>query len=99
LTNIIQHVNIIIGGRNNATTQYIVRRLYKLIVNVAKLKGKIIERNTTQESVADAIGIDRATFYRKMKQNGLTFSIGEIHRIVKAIPLTNGEAIEIFLGE
>ena len=35
------------------------------MVNVSKLKGKIIERNTTQEALAKDIGIDKSTFYRK----------------------------------
>ena len=44
------------------------------IVNVSKLKGKIVERNTTQEELATTIGIDKRTFYHKIKQNG-NFSI------------------------
>lgn len=53
------------------------------MVNVSKLKGKIIERNTTQEALAKDIGIDKSTFYRKMKQNG-SFSIQEVNLIVSS---------------
>lgn len=67
-------------------------------VNTSLLKGKIVEKNTTQEYVADKIGIDRSTFYRKMKANGLTFAIGEVRKLVEAIPLSREEAIEIFLN-
>lgn len=67
-------------------------------VNTSLLKGKIVEKNTTQEYVADKIGIDRSTFYRKMKANGLTFTIGEVRKLVEAIPLSREEAIEIFLN-
>lgn len=66
--------------------------------NVSKLKGKIVEVNTTQEAIADLIGIDRTTFYRKMKSDGKSFTIGEVHKLVQVIPLTPQEAIEIFLG-
>lgn len=69
---------------------------YKLIVNVQKLKGKIVEKNTTQESVADHMKIDRTTFYRKMKNGGTGFTIGEIHKMAEAIPLTIEEAVDIF---
>lgn len=68
-------------------------------VNVDLLRGKIIERRTTYENVADKVGIDRSTFYRRLKEQGINFKIGEIHSMVEAIPLTNNEAIEIFLAE
>lgn len=64
--------------------------------NMQLLKGKIVERQTTQEAVADAVGIDRSTFYRKLKTNGMSFSISEAHKIVAAIPLTMEEAMAIF---
>lgn len=67
-----------------------------MVVNTARLKGKIIERGNTQENVANAIGMDRTTFYRKLKDGGDKFTIGEIHRIVSAVPLSKDEAIDIF---
>ena len=67
-----------------------------MVVNTARLKGKIIEHGNTQESVANAIGMDRTTFYRKLKDGGDKFTIGEIHRIVSAVPLSKDEAIDIF---
>lgn len=68
------------------------------MINVLKLKGAIVEKGTTQQAVADAIGIDRSTFYRKMK-NGGDFSIKEAKKIAEEVPLTNLEAVEIFFGE
>lgn len=67
-------------------------------VNTNLLKGKIVEKSTTQEYVADKIGIDRSTFYRKMKADGLTFTIGEVHKLVEALSLNREEAIEIFFN-
>lgn len=67
-----------------------------MVVNIARLKGKIVERGNTQEAVANAIGMDRSTFYRKLKDGGEKFTIGEIHRIVNAVPLSKEEAIDIF---
>jgi len=54
------------------------------MVDVSKLKGKIVERDTTQEELANKIGIDKSTFYRKMKQNG-NFSIKEVLIIVTIV--------------
>ena len=68
------------------------------MVNVSKLKGKIVEYNTTQEELASMIGIDKSTFYRKMKQNG-NFSIKEVNLIVSALNLSKDEAVSIFFSE
>lgn len=69
-----------------------------MVVNTQKLKGKIVERGTTQENVAKACGIYRTTFYRKMKNGGKDFTVGEIQSMIKGIPLTQEEAIDIFLN-
>lgn len=68
------------------------------MVNVNKLKGLIVEKETTQEALAKEAGICRATFYRRM-DNPETFKIGEIQSIVSSLGMTNQQAIEIFLGK
>ena len=88
--------NIKTESRNNATNR---KEGDRMKLNMDRLRGKIVEARTTQEAVADAIGIDRSTFYRKIKCGGKGFTIGEIHKIVKAIPLTRQEAQDIFLAE
>lgn len=65
------------------------------MINIAKLKGAIVENGTTQEEVAKAIGMDRSTFYRKMKNE--SFTIGEAKKIADNVPLSDELAIEIFL--
>lgn len=67
-----------------------------MIINIPKLKSKIVEKGKTHEAVANAIGIDKSTFYRKLKNGGDGFTIGEIHRMEKEIPLTKEESIDIF---
>lgn len=68
------------------------------MVNVQRLKGLIVEKGTTQQAVADSIGIDRSTFYRKMK-NGGSFSLEEAGLIAENVPLTGNEAMEIFFAD
>ena len=68
------------------------------MVDVSKLKGKIVERDTTQEELANKIGIDKSTFYRKMKQNG-NFSIKEVNLIVSTLNLSKDEAMSIFFSD
>lgn len=69
-----------------------------MAINVQRLRGKIAEGSKTQENVADAVGMNRSTFYRKLKSGGDGFTVGEIHKMMKYIPLTKREAADIFLN-
>lgn len=68
-------------------------------VNTEKLKEVIIEKNTTQENVADSLEINRSTFYRKMRNHEKSFSVEEAQKMVELIPLTMDEAVEIFFNK
>lgn len=65
--------------------------------DMAKLKGKIVERAMTQEEVAAKIGIDSSTFSRKMKAEGLSFTVEQMHKLVDILDISPQEAIQIFL--
>lgn len=67
-------------------------------MNTQMLKGKIVEAGTTQEAIADSIGMDRSTFYRKMKRMGNTFTVAEMNGMVKSIPLSKEDAVAIFFN-
>ena len=64
-----------------------------------KLRGKIAEKRLTQDDLAGRIGVDPSTLSRKMKANGLAFTVGQMHQIVDALGLTTYEAMQIFLGK
>ena len=66
-------------------------------VNTNKLKGYIAASGMTQEAVAKAIGVDSSTFSRKLKCNGLTFSIGQMHKLVDVLSIPASDATAIFL--
>ena len=66
-------------------------------VDVNKLKGKMAEKQLTAEALATTIGIDGSTFYRKLKANGLTFTVAQMHRIAEVLQLSKEEATQIFL--
>ena len=66
------------------------------MVDVLKLKAKMVEKGFTVASLANAIEIDKTTLYRRFADVGKTFTIGEIERIVLALDLTEQEAREIF---
>ena len=64
-------------------------------MNVALLKKKIDENGFNVETIADKIGIDRSTLYRKL--NGeVRMTIGEAKKIKQLLNITNEEAQSIF---
>lgn len=68
------------------------------MVNVNKLKGKIVENGLTVEKLADMIEMERSTLYRKLAKKGETFTIKEANLIAKALKLTVDEANSIFFA-
>ena len=66
------------------------------MANIKKLKGKIIEMGTNVENLAKSLGIDRSTLYRKLNDNGETFTIKEARMIAEALKLTAEEVNAIF---
>lgn len=67
------------------------------LINEEMFKEVLSVKNTNQEAIAKAIGMHFSTFYRKVKNGGDTFTIGEIEKMVEVIPLTKKEAKSIFL--
>lgn len=66
-------------------------------VNIAMLKGKMVEKGINAERLAEAMGIDRATLYRKFDK-AEKITIGEAMRIKAILGLTDQEAYQIFFG-
>jgi hypothetical protein len=69
------------------------------VVNVNKLKGKIVENGMSVQELAEAVNMDKATFYRKLNANGETFLIREADAIAKRLNLTGDEVNAIFFAQ
>ena len=54
------------------------------MVNINKLKGKIVECGLNIAELAALIGIDKATLYRKINADGQSITIKEADRIAKS---------------
>lgn len=65
--------------------------------NMNALRGKMAEKQINGEEMAQKIGIDTSTFYRKMKSDGVSFTVGQMHKIAEVLCLTHEEAAAIFL--
>jgi plasmid maintenance system antidote protein VapI len=61
-----------------------------------KLKAKIVELGLNVESLADRIGMERSTLYRKLN-NFDKITIGEAIKMKSALEMTDAEATDIFL--
>jgi DNA-binding Xre family transcriptional regulator len=68
-----------------------------MTVNFQKLEQVIVDSNLGKKELAKAIGIDRATFYRKMHSNGEKFTVGEMHKMIDALNMPIDLASDIFL--
>lgn len=69
------------------------------MVNINKLKRKIVENGLSIPELSSKIGINRATFYRKINTNcGENFTIKEANLISKALNLTCDEINSIFFS-
>lgn len=69
------------------------------MVNIRKLKGKIVECDMNVEELADKIGMDKSTLYRKLNTNGENFTIKEADLISKMLNLTYSEVNAIFFSQ
>lgn len=65
-------------------------------MNASMLRGKIVEKGLNVESVAEKIGIDRSSLYRKLN-DGEKMTLKEAVRIRALLDLTDEEATLIFL--
>lgn len=62
-----------------------------------KLKAKMVEKGINADILADVIGVDRSSMYRKMN-NFEKITIGEAKLIKTALEMSDEEAIAIFLS-
>lgn len=67
-----------------------------MMLDIQKLKGKIVEKSKSVEVVSAELGINPATFYRKMKNN--SFEIREADALMKILSLTYEETTAIFFS-
>ena len=68
-------------------------------VNTRKIVGRIAELGLTGDAVAKEIGVNPATYYRKMAGGGRKFTIEQVQRLSELLHFTKDEAIYIFFAE
>ena len=69
------------------------------MLNVNKLKGKIVEKGYTVSKLAEQIGIDKSTLYRKIGSTKAELTIGEAQHIAQILELNAQEVNAIFFDK
>lgn len=67
------------------------------MVNVNLLRSKITEKRTNVSEVAEKMGVDKATLYRRIADSE-SFTIGEARKIAEILELSHDEAVSIFFS-
>ena len=66
------------------------------MVNVNKLRGRMVEYKVNADKMASLLCINRATFYRKMENAGEAFTVREVGIIAETLELNLTELNAIF---
>lgn len=67
----------------------------KRLVNVQKLRGRMVELSISADSLAKKIGINVGTLYRRFK-NPEEFTVREVYNIAEVLHLSAQELNSIF---
>jgi len=65
------------------------------VVNTEKLRTMLRDQNVSIEQAADAIGIDRATLYRRFQQSD-NFTVAEVDLLAKLLQMSEQDMRDIF---
>ena len=66
------------------------------MVNIRKLKAKMVEKDISIIQLANILSIDRSTVYRKLNKSGENFTVKDVEKISKALSLTYDDINDIF---
>lgn len=68
----------------------------EIMIDIKMIEIEMKQQDVTNEQMADALGVNLSTWYRK-KKNPETINIGDIENIANKLKLSKAKAIEIFL--
>ena len=67
-----------------------------MVVNIDRLREALKESKVTQATAAAAMGMDEATFYRRLNRQGSTFTVEEIGKLSELLKLSSQTMQDIF---
>ena len=69
------------------------------MVKENKLRAKIVENCTTIPDTAAACGMNSATFYRRLADKGLSFTVREVSDLAAYLHMSAAEVNDIFFND
>ena len=66
------------------------------MVNVERLREEMRKKSVTADAAATAMGIDVATYYRRMNRQGTKFTVEEVSKLSELLNLSPNTMQEIF---
>ena len=65
-------------------------------MNIERLKSALQSQNITIEQASEAIGMNPATFYRRINRNGEKFTVAEVGKLAELLNMSNKKMQDIF---
>lgn len=66
------------------------------MVNINRLRQALAARSISYEDAARAIGVDRATFYRRIERAGAKFTVEEVEKLSRLLNMDRQTMNDIF---
>lgn len=66
------------------------------MVNVDRLRDEMKKKSISPDAAAEAMGIDVATYYRRMNRQGTKFTVEEVSKLSELLNLSPKSMQEIF---
>lgn len=66
-------------------------------IDTVALKMRMSAKGITVSDLAKILGIDESMYYRRMSNDGDTFTVGEVQKIVETLRISKRDATAIFL--
>lgn len=67
-------------------------------MNTRLIREKLKEKGLSLEELAEFIGIDRSTLYRKLQDDGDAFKVSEMKSLIRVLELNSDEVNLIFFA-
>ena len=67
-------------------------------MNTTEVKRRMKDKGITGEAMAKALGMNPATYYRKMQKNGDEFSAVDLNVFKRMLEMNSQEAVDFLLS-
>lgn len=69
------------------------------MVNIELLKAAMKDKGITIDEASEVIGINPATFYRRIGRNGENFTVAEVGKLAEMLEMPNETMQKIFFDK